>query len=122
MPNFIQVVVTATGRKQWVPEHYLNHPVLGAGIQLPPSVRDKTLPEGDPTKSWTRAHLDQYAARLGIGTTDLANKTEVLDAIAEHQAGIEAHQVPDAAALAADGTDTTTQTTDGTESSDETPA
>jgi hypothetical protein len=119
MPKFIEVYVTATGRKQWVPAHFLDHPVLGAGIKLPPSQRDKELPEGDPAESWTRAQLDSYALGLGLGTTDLATKADVLGAIAEHQAGIEAHQVPDAAALAAD---TTTQTTDGTESSDETPA
>jgi hypothetical protein len=37
----VQVVVKATGRKQWVPERWLDHPVLGKGITLPPSARKK---------------------------------------------------------------------------------
>lgn len=48
MPKkFVEVVVKATKRKQFVPEHFLGHPVLGAGIELPPKARTaakKTAP------------------------------------------------------------------------------
>lgn len=41
MPKkFVEVVVKATKQKQFVPEHFLGHPVLGAGIELPPSARN----------------------------------------------------------------------------------
>jgi hypothetical protein len=46
----VQVVVKATGKKQWVPAHFVGHPVLGKGIELPPSVRKaKTATPTTPT-------------------------------------------------------------------------
>lgn len=85
MPKFIEVYATATGRKQLVPEHYIGHPVLGAGISLLPSQRDQAQPEGEPDMSWNRKQLDAYAVTLGLGTTDLATKADVLTAIAAHE-------------------------------------
>lgn len=127
MPKFVEVYSKATGRKQWVPEHFLRTPALGAGFELVPSVRDKQIPEGLPDDSWTRKQIDAYAAQLDLDTTALPKKQDALDAIAAHQAA--AHEqapgadapteTPDAGDQA--GVDTT-QTTDGTESSDETPA
>lgn len=37
--GMITVVASATGRKQQVPAHWPGHPVLGAGLVLPPSAR-----------------------------------------------------------------------------------
>lgn len=34
---FIEAVVKATGNKQRVPEHWLDHPTIGAQFRLPPS-------------------------------------------------------------------------------------
>jgi hypothetical protein len=53
-----------------------------------------------PDDTWTRAELDEHAAALGVDTTGLANKGEVLAAISDA---------------------TTTTTTDGDGSSDEIP-
>lgn len=35
------LAVNAAGQKQWIPEHWLNHPVLGKGFKLPPSSQAK---------------------------------------------------------------------------------
>ena len=34
---FIEAVVKATGNKQRIPEHWLDHPTIGAQVRLPPS-------------------------------------------------------------------------------------
>ena len=34
---FTDAVVKATGKKQRVPEHWLDHPTIGAQFRLPPS-------------------------------------------------------------------------------------
>lgn len=39
MARMITVVVAATGRKQQVPAHWVDHPVLGVGLSVPPSAR-----------------------------------------------------------------------------------
>ena len=36
MPKFVEVYAKATGRKQIVPETWLNHPVLGRDIRKTP--------------------------------------------------------------------------------------
>lgn len=38
---FVEVVVKATGEKQYVPKHFLENPVLRAPFELPPSARAK---------------------------------------------------------------------------------
>ena len=45
------LVVNAAGQKQWVPEHWLNHPVLGLGFKLPPSERAKARTKKQPSAS-----------------------------------------------------------------------
>lgn len=37
--------------------------------------------DGEPSERWRRDELDAYARRLGVDTTELSTKTEVLDAI-----------------------------------------
>lgn len=74
----VQVVVKATGRKQWVPERWLGHPVLGRGIELPPSARAAS---DIPNLAWRKAQLESYAAEHGIDVTGATNKTELLEAI-----------------------------------------
>ena len=130
MSNFIEVYSKTTGRKQWVPEHYIGNPVLGADFEIVPSKR-ATQPTASaiPDETWKRAQLDEYATALGLDTAGLPNKAAVLAAIAEREsAHIEAPEVvtPDADLDEnhddADQTDVDHQTTDDTESSDETPA
>ena len=37
MDRFVEVAVKATGKKQRIPAHWLDHPILGAGFKLSPS-------------------------------------------------------------------------------------
>lgn len=113
--GFVTVYSKATGRKRRVPEHYLDQPRLMAGFALTPSERarrDAENPGGEPPaitepvapmpdESWTRADIDAFAADHGITTSSASSKAD---------------------ALAVIETALTTQTSDGTESSDETPA
>lgn len=59
MPKkFVEVVVKATKRKQFVPEHFLGDPVLGAGIELTPSAR------ADAKKTTATTAEDKTAATV----------------------------------------------------------
>lgn len=37
------IAVNAQGRKQRIPQHWLDHPVLGQGFRLPPSARRRSV-------------------------------------------------------------------------------
>lgn len=117
--GFIEVYAKSTGLKQTIPEHWLDDPYLGRDFSRTPSARSRELeatatptPDGgltaavvdDPDESWTRDRLNQHAAGLGVDTTSLPNKAEVLQAI-----------------QAASTTDDT-QISDDNPSSDQTPA
>ena len=45
---FIEAVAKATGRKQRIPEHWLDHPVFGPQFRLPPSVLTRPRPVEKP--------------------------------------------------------------------------
>lgn len=74
----VQVVVKATGRKQWVPERWLDHPVLGQGIALPPSARAKSE---TPNDAWRKDRLQQFAADNGIDLAGASTKAQMVAAI-----------------------------------------
>lgn len=116
MGGFVEVYSKATGKKQVVPEHWLNHPVHGKGFAKTPSAKANEPGDGEPSDAWTRKQLDQHAAGIGIDTSALPNKGEVLAAI---QAG------PVADPLVVDTPvidDNVTQNPDGTEPPAQTPA
>ena len=54
MSKFVEVVASATGRKQRVPEHWIDHPVLGAPFKPKPSAR-ATRSAGTEAKAPTEA-------------------------------------------------------------------
>jgi hypothetical protein len=54
MSRFVEVVATATGLKQHVPEHWVDHPVLGAPFKTKPSAR-ATRPAGSEAKESAEA-------------------------------------------------------------------
>lgn len=63
MPKkFVEVVVKATKQKQFVPEHFLGHPVLGAGIELPPKERAARRAAATETAPATPAADEKTAA------------------------------------------------------------
>lgn len=85
MAQKIEVVVKATGRKQWVPEHYLDHPVLSQPFRQTPSQAAAAAAEerrlAGPDESWKIAELREYAEPLGIDLTGLRKHADILDAV-----------------------------------------
>lgn len=76
----------STGEKQLIPKHWIGHPVLGRDFELTPSAvaaaQQAVVQEvGEPSESWKREDLDKHAHTLGLDTTGLPNKGEVLAAI-----------------------------------------
>lgn len=124
MDGFVEVYSKTTGKKHIVPEQWLGHPVLGKNFAETPSARagkpTAAAPEGDPSDAWTRDQLDKHAASLGVDTTALRNKSEVLAAIADPSPA----PVPvlDPEGDDTDEVDTDPQNPDGTVPSDQTPA
>lgn len=64
--GFVEVVVKDTGDKQWVPAHYMEHPVLSRPFEFPPSAKaatdgkleepaGDTPPATDPTTTTKRS-------------------------------------------------------------------
>jgi hypothetical protein len=80
--DFVDVYVVATRRKQRVPRHFLDDPVLGRGIRLTPSQREL---DGDlgprPTQDSTVPEIEKYARKAGIDLTGATDKTAKLTAI-----------------------------------------
>jgi hypothetical protein len=80
--DFVEVYSKTTGAKQMVPAHFLGHPVLGKDFAPTDSGRAVlALADAAPSLSWTREQLDGHAGDLGIDSTGMANKAEVLAAI-----------------------------------------
>lgn len=63
---FVDVYDTKTGKKlpYQQPEHFVDHPILGARLSRLPS--DVGAPEGPPSTDWSAAQLDAYAETNGI--------------------------------------------------------
>lgn len=128
--GFVEVYAKSTGNKQLVPEHWLDHPVLGRNFSKTPSsvareqadagpspedgLTESSIAE-PPSASWTRERLDRHASGLGLDTTTLPNKGEVLAAIED--AALSTDTSPEVDAQGAD-----TQNSDGTPPADQTPA
>lgn len=78
-------VADARGRKVWVPEHWMAHPVLSRGFKSLPSTRTREVPQPDgdplPDESWSHAQLDEYAAGKGIDLTGATTKAEKISAM-----------------------------------------
>lgn len=147
-PEFVEVVVKATGKTSTVPAEWVGHPVLGAGITPvePEPVVDVEEVGKPPTSKSTTAELEAYAEKAGIDLGEASTNPKRLqvieDAIAASQAAeaeaagdVDPVVDPDVQLVAGDehtaplygqvpdpavdSTDTTSP--DGTESSDENP-
>lgn len=81
MPEFVTVVVEATGRKQRVPAHYLDHPVLSRGLRRPPSEAEVEKLAGPPDDTWTIPQLTNHAKDHGIDLAGATRKPDILAAI-----------------------------------------
>lgn len=77
-------VADALGRKVYVPEHWLRHPVLKRGFRPLASdgqPTDTAHASTTPDETWTHAQLDQHAADHGIDLAGATTKAEKLAAI-----------------------------------------
>lgn len=123
--GFVEAYAKSTGVKQLVPEHWLDHPVLGADFALTPSAQARAdeQPEGNPSTAWTRKQLDAHAATLGIDTTGLPSKAAAFDAITDAPAVADPDTSPVGTGTSEDdASNSDAPIPDGTESSDESPA
>lgn len=79
------VVSKATGRKRYVPEHYMTHPVLSKPFRLAPS---EAARQEKPSEDWTIQRLRDWAEDPEH-TVDLSGKTtkaDIYDAVSAHPA------------------------------------
>jgi hypothetical protein len=143
-PDFVEVVVDATGVNAVVPAEWVGHPVLGAGITPvePDPVVDVEEVGTPPTSRSTTAELEAYAEKAGIDLGEASTNAERLEVIEAAIAEAQAAEVavgdgsvvdPDVQLVAGDehtasfypaqNAEPTADTTDpdGTESSDENP-
>lgn len=128
--GFVDVYDVNTGIKQRVPAHFLDDPVLGRNIKKTPSQRalDGELGQA-PTADSTVAEIRAFAEDAEIDVTGLRKHDELLAAV---QAVVGTDPLPepvpagDVAVMLEGDIDapagTPPTSTDGTESSDETPA
>lgn len=65
-----------SGAQQYVPEHFLDHPVLGKNLSRTPTVASDT-----PDETWTVPKLRKYAQDNGVDTTGATSKADFLAAI-----------------------------------------
>lgn len=79
--DFVDVEIE--GEVQRVPKTWLGTDLLPAGTAKAGSGSDDevTIPEGDPSDSWTNKQLDAYAAAHEIDLGGAGNKADKLEAI-----------------------------------------
>lgn len=82
MSEFVTVYAKSTGKKQRIPAHWIDHPVLGKDFALTPSQKAKDRITGTPDGDWKVAELEEYADAHGVDRTGLKKKADLLDAIA----------------------------------------
>lgn len=82
MDGFVSVYSKTTGQKHRVPEHWVDHPVLGRGISRTPTQKARDNAADTPSKSWNRAQLVEHATGLGLTPAADATKDDLLAAIA----------------------------------------
>ena len=88
--GFVDAYDTETGLKlpYPVPEHHIDHPILGQRLRRTPStvVVDEVevqIPDGRPTTAWTVPQIDVWASAHGVEFDEHATKAEKLAAINE---------------------------------------
>lgn len=117
MDEFVDVTVKATGALQRVPRIWLDDPILGRHFERTATQRALDgEPEARPDKSWTGAHLKEFAASLGVDLTGVDRKADMLAAVT--------NVLDDVAPVAATAStvEETPTSPDANQAADETPA
>lgn len=87
MTRFVEVVNTATGIEQPVPEDWLDDPILGIGLEKTVTQKvydgevDAEVVEQPPTEKDTVAVIDDFAEKAGIDLGEARTKAEKVDVI-----------------------------------------
>lgn len=84
--GFTTVYSKTTGAEQLVPNHFLDHPVLGADFTTTPPTEAAVEQASTPTEAWTHAQLDHYASSHEP-PIDLTGATTKADKVALIAAG-----------------------------------
>lgn len=79
--GFVEAYAKSTGVKQVIPEHWLDHPVLGKDFSLTPSAKARQIAADQPSESWTHEQLDAYVTDHGLDLGDAKTKAEKVAAI-----------------------------------------
>lgn len=82
MAKFVDAFSKSTGDPHRVPEHFINHPVLGRDLTLDPP-RGKES-EGTPSEDWTVPQLKKYAEAHSIDLGGATAKDPIFAAITAH--------------------------------------
>lgn len=93
--GMVEVRAKSTGLKQTIPEHWLDHPVLGKDFELTPTGKAQQAQAEGPSLDWTLAQLTEHADDHGVDRTGLRSKADVLSAIEAHAAAAAAPQNAD---------------------------
>lgn len=85
--SFVDAYSKTTGRKQSIPAHFLDHPVLGAGFAKAPTAKARELAASstEPSLEWTLARLRDHARTNDVAITGLRSKADILAAITAPQ-------------------------------------
>lgn len=82
MPNFVEVAAVTTGKKQRVPEHWLDHPTIGPKFKTLPSQKQEAERTPEPSENWTVKQLREHAEVTGVDLTGATTKADILAALA----------------------------------------
>jgi hypothetical protein len=82
--SFVDAYSKTTGRKQSIPAHWFDHPVLGAGFARTPTAKARELAASstEPSLEWGLKRLKQHARDNDVDITGLRSKPDILAAIA----------------------------------------
>jgi hypothetical protein len=109
--GFVEAYSTKTGLKQVIPEHWLDHPLLGKDFSLTPSAKAREVAADQPSESWTHKQLDKYVADHGLDLGDARTVVEKVAAIAAAEPSL-IPRGPDGEPLEQPGAPGTTPNTD----------
>ena len=80
----VEAFAVTTGRRQSIPKHWLDHPVLGKQFTLTDPAEKPSDPTEKPSTSWNNDRITDYAAAHDIDLGDATTKAEMLAAIDAH--------------------------------------
>lgn len=84
---FIEVASVTTGKKQRIPEHWLEHPTFGPKFRMLPSQKQEAERTPEPSENWTVKQLRDHAEVAGIDLAGASTKDDILAALSAPPVG-----------------------------------